>query len=83
MQIIDELEPTARGPYAGAVGYIDFSGNLDTAIALRTCVARGTTAWVQAGAGVVVDSDPAAEYDECVNKARAVLHAIRASDQLR
>ena len=83
MEIIDELEPTARGPYAGAVGYIDFSGNLDTAIALRTCVAKGTTAWVQAGAGVVVDSDPAAEYDECVNKARAVLHAIGASDELR
>jgi anthranilate synthase component 1 len=82
MEIIDELEPTARGPYAGAVGYIDFSGNLDTAIALRTCVAKGTTAWVQAGAGIVVDSDPAAEYDECVNKARAVLHAIGASDQL-
>lgn len=83
MEIIDELEPTARGPYAGAVGYIDFSGNLDTAIALRTCVAKGTTAWVQAGAGIVVDSDPAAEYDECVNKARAVLHAIGAADQLR
>ncbi|MDK1019348.1 MAG: anthranilate synthase component I [Actinomycetota bacterium] len=79
MEIIDELEPTARGPYAGAVGYLDFSGNLDTAIALRTCVSRGTTAWVQAGAGVVVDSDPASEYDECVNKAKAVLYAIKAA----
>ncbi len=79
MEIIDELEPTARGPYAGAVGYVDFSGNLDTAIALRTCVSRGGTAWVQAGAGVVVDSDPASEYDECVNKAKAVLHAIAAA----
>lgn len=80
MEIIDELETTARGPYAGAVGYIDFSGNLDTAIALRTCVTSGNKAWVQAGAGVVVDSDPASEYDECVNKAKAVLHAIAAAD---
>lgn len=79
MEIIDSLEPTARGPYAGAVGYIDFSGNLDTAIALRTCVIQGTTAWVQAGAGVVVDSNPAQEYDECVDKAEAVLVAIAAS----
>lgn len=82
MEIIDELEPTARGPYAGAVGYIDFSGTLDTAIALRTCVIKGKTAWVQAGAGVVVDSDPAFEYRECVAKARAVLTAIAAADQL-
>lgn len=82
MEIIDDLEPTARGPYAGAVGYIDFSGNLDTAIGLRTCVARGTTAWVQAGAGVVVDSDPASEYEECMNKAEAVLAAIALSREL-
>jgi anthranilate synthase component 1 len=82
MEIIDELEPVARGPYAGAVGYVDFSGNLDTAIALRTAVMKGTTAWVQAGAGIVVDSDPASEYDECVNKARAVLTAIAAADDL-
>jgi anthranilate synthase component 1 len=82
MEIIDELEPTARGPYAGAVGYIDFSGNLDTAIALRTCVMKGRTAWVQAGAGIVVDSEPSAEYEECVNKAKAVLFAIGAADDL-
>ena len=82
MEIIDELEPTARGPYAGAVGYVDFSGTLDTAIALRTCVVKGTKAWVQAGAGVVVDSDPEFEYRECVAKARAVLTAIAAADQL-
>jgi anthranilate synthase component 1 len=82
MEIIDELEPTARGPYAGAVGYIDFSGNLDTAIGLRTCVARGTTAWVQAGAGVVVDSDPSREYEECMDKAQAVLAAIAIADEL-
>jgi anthranilate synthase component 1 len=79
MEIIDSLEPVARGPYAGAVGYIDFSGNMDTAIALRTMVTDGETAWVQAGAGVVADSDPAAEYDECVAKARAVLTAIGAA----
>ena len=82
MEIIDELELVARGPYAGAVGYIDFSGNLDTAIALRTCVCEGSTAWVQAGAGIVVDSDPAAEYDECVSKAKAVLYAIGAAEAL-
>jgi anthranilate synthase component I len=76
MEIIDSLEPTARGPYAGAVGYIDFSGNLDTAIVLRTMVTKGTTAWVQAGAGVVADSDPDREYDECHAKAAAVLAAI-------
>jgi anthranilate synthase component 1 len=82
MEIIDELEPVARGPYAGAVGYVDFSGNLDTAIALRTAVMEGTTAWVQAGAGIVADSDPASEYDECVNKAKAVLTAIAVADHL-
>jgi len=82
MEIIDSLEPTARGPYAGAIGYVDFSGTLDTAIGLRTCVIKGDTAWVQAGAGVVVDSDPAFEYEECVAKARAVLAAIAAASQL-
>lgn len=82
MEIIDDLEPTARGPYSGAVGYIDFSGNIDTAIGLRTSVIEGNTAWVQAGAGVVVDSDPAREYDECVNKAKAVLRAIAAAELL-
>jgi len=80
MELLDEFEPFARGPYAGAVGYIDFSGNLDTAIALRTCVSMGTTAWVQAGAGIVIDSDPGTEYEECVNKAKAVLTAIAAAD---
>jgi anthranilate synthase component 1 len=79
MEIIDSLEPVARGPYAGAVGYIDFSGNLDTAIALRTMVAAGGKAWVQAGAGVVVDSVPAREWQECMEKAAAVLAAIGAA----
>ncbi len=82
MEIIDETEPVARGPYAGAVGYIDFSGNVDTAIALRTMVAAADTAWVQAGAGVVADSNPTAEYHECLNKAAAVLAAIAAADEL-
>ena len=76
MEIIDELEPVARGPYAGAVGYIDFSGNIDTAICLRTVVAADGKAWVQAGAGLVADSDPAAEYEETMNKAAAALAAI-------
>ena len=79
MEIIDELETTKRGVYAGAVGYIDFSGNLDTAIALRTMVSAGGKAWVQAGAGVVADSEPAAEYQECINKAAAVLAAVEAA----
>ncbi len=82
MEIIDELEPTARGPYAGAVGYIDFAGNVDTAIGLRTLIANGPHAWVQAGAGVVADSDPASEYRECVNKAAAVLAAVAAAPHL-
>jgi anthranilate synthase component 1 len=83
MEIIDALEPNARGPYAGAVGYIDFAGNLDTAIGLRTMISDGDRAWVQAGAGVVADSDPASEYRECVNKAAAVLAAIAAAPHLR
>ncbi len=76
MEIIDELEPHRRGPYAGAVGYIDYSGNMDTCIALRTMVIKGDTAYVQAGAGVVADSDPTAEYEETFNKARGLLRAI-------
>ena len=76
MEIIDEVEPQRRGPYAGAVGYIDFTGNMDTCIALRTLVLKGSTAYVQAGAGIVYDSDPATEYEETVNKARGLLKAI-------
>jgi anthranilate synthase component 1 len=76
MQIIDEVEPTKRGPYAGAVGYIDFTGNMDTCIALRTLVIQGQTAYIQAGGGVVHDSLPAAEYEETENKARGLLKAI-------
>jgi len=76
MEIIDELEPTKRGPYAGVVGYFDFSGNLDTAITIRTLVWSNGTASVQAGAGVVADSEPADEDLECHNKARAMLAAL-------
>jgi anthranilate synthase component 1 len=82
MQIIDELEPSKRGPYAGVVGYVDFSGNLDTAIAIRTMVFDGTRASVAAGAGIVADSDPADEDLECNNKARALLNAAAAAQAL-
>jgi anthranilate synthase component 1 len=76
MEIIDELEPVQRGPYAGAVGYFSFGGmNMDTAITIRTVVVAAERAFVQAGAGVVVDSDPAREYEETLNKARALLRA--------
>ena len=76
MQIIDELEPTKRGIYAGAVGYVDFSGNLDTCIAIRTMVVRGNEIYIQAGAGIVADSDPAREFVETENKARALKQAM-------
>ena len=104
MQIIDELEPTKRGPYAGAVGYIDYNGNLDTCIALRTMVitppgkaglgagggmggvgtgmlTRKSTVHVQAGAGLVADSVPANEHQECINKAGALLKAVALAEQ--
>jgi anthranilate synthase component 1 len=76
MEIIDELEPTRRGPYAGAVGYFDYRGNMDTCITLRTMVICGGKVYVQAGAGLVADSDPASEYAETVNKAKALVAAI-------
>ena len=82
MEIIDELEPTKRGAYAGVVGYLDFSGNLDTAIAIRTMVWRDGRATLQAGAGIVADSDPADEDLECRNKARALLTAAEAARRL-
>ncbi len=77
MEIIDALEPTRRGIYAGAVGYVDFSGALDTCIAIRTMVVTENTAYVQAGAGIVADSEPAREYDETGNKAAALRQAMR------
>ena len=79
MQIIDELESTRRGPYGGAVGYLDFAGNMDTCIALRTIVWKNGTYDVQAGAGVVVDSIPATEYEETMSKAKAMLKAVEAA----
>jgi anthranilate synthase component 1 len=83
MEIIDEMEPQRRGPYAGAVGYIDYTGNMDTCIALRTLVLQDGKAYVQAGGGVVYDSVPADEYEETVNKARGLLKAIEiAQEQL-
>ena len=83
MEIIDELEPTRRGLYAGAVGYLDFAGDLDTAIAIRTAVIKDGQAHVQAGAGLVADSDPATEDEECRNKAAAVLRAVAVANTLR
>ncbi|HUT58147.1 MAG TPA: anthranilate synthase component I [Phycisphaerae bacterium] len=80
MEIIDELEPTRRGPYAGAVGYVDFGGNMDTCIALRTMVIAGGKVYIQAGAGIVADSVPANEYVETLNKARALLRAIEVAE---
>jgi len=76
MEIIDELEPHRRGPYGGAVGYIDFCGNMDTCIALRTMVLKGQTAYLQAGAGIVYDSIPANEREETLSKARGLLRAL-------
>ncbi len=84
MEIIDELEDSKRGPYAGLVGYIDFSGNLDSAIAIRTMFVNSDgKAFVQAGAGVVADSVPESEDEECWNKARAILEAVAAANQFR
>ncbi|MER5884446.1 anthranilate synthase component I [Streptomyces sp. NPDC001941] len=82
MQIIEELEPSRRGLYGGCVGYLDFAGDSDTAIAIRTALLRGGTAYVQAGAGVVADSDPVAEDTECRNKAAAVLRAVHTANRL-
>lgn len=83
IEIIDEFEPVARGPYAGAAGYLDFSGNVDTCICLRTVVTAGGKAWVQAGAGIVADSDPGLEFEETLHKAAAVLDALARAKSLR
>jgi anthranilate synthase component I len=76
MELIDRFEKTRRGPYGGAVAYFGFSGNLDSCITIRTIVLARDRAYVQAGAGIVYDSDPAYEYNECVNKAAALRSAI-------
>jgi len=81
MEIIDELEPTRRGIYAGAVLYLDFSGNLDSCIAIRTLVVKDGVASVQAGGGIVADSVPAREFQETVNKAGALLAALAAAQK--
>lgn len=81
-EIIDELEPVARGVYGGAIGYMDFSGNLDVCIAIRTAVKKGKKVYVQAGAGIVADSIPENEYQECANKAGAVIEAIRLTEEV-
>ena len=83
MEIIEELEPTRRGLYGGAIGYLDFTGNIDTCIAIRTALIHKNVAYVQAGAGVVADSDPESENQECLNKAAAVLGAIGAANKLQ
>jgi anthranilate synthase component 1 len=81
MEIIAELEPDRRGPYAGAVGYFDLRGNLDTAITIRTIVMKDGVAYVQVGAGIVYDSVPEREYDETLSKARALLRAIEQAEE--
>ncbi len=83
MEIIDNLEPTRRGIYGGCVGYLDFAGDMDTAIAIRTAVIRDNVAYVQAGAGIVADSDPLSEFEECRNKAMAVLRAVAVAQTVR
>ena len=81
MEIIDELESSRRGSYAGAVGYFSFSGNSDTAIAIRTILIKDGVAHVQAGGGIVADSVPAEEYQETMNKARACMKAIQLAEE--
>jgi anthranilate synthase component 1 len=83
MEIIEELEPVRRGVYGGAVGYFGFAGSMDTAITIRTALFRGERAYVQTGAGIVADSQPESEHRECVNKARAMIQAIRLAEGLR
>ncbi len=82
MEIIEELEPVRRGVYGGAVGYFGYGGGMDTAIAIRTVVMRQGRAFIQAGAGIVADSDPEAEHRECVNKARSAVQAVRLAERL-
>ena len=81
MQIIEELEKEKRGIYAGAVGYISFQGNMDTAIAIRTAVIRGNEIFVQAGAGIVADSVPEREWEETRNKAKALIKAVEMAEK--
>jgi len=82
MEIIDELENVKRGPYAGCVGYVSFSGNLDTCITIRTIIVKNKRAYIQAGAGIVADSNPQKEYFETVNKAKAQIYAIKLAEKI-
>jgi anthranilate synthase component 1 len=82
MEIIEELEPVRRGIYGGAVGYFGFSGNMDTCITIRTLLAANNRVYIGAGAGIVADSEPEREYAECVNKARALVHALRLAEAM-
>jgi anthranilate synthase component 1 len=82
MEIIEELEPTRRGIYGGAVGYFGFGGAMDTCIAIRTMLIKNDVVYVQAGAGIVADSDPEREHAECLNKARGLLQALKRAEQL-
>jgi anthranilate synthase component 1 len=81
MEIIDELEPVRRGPYAGACGYISFNGDMDTCIILRTMIVKDGRAYIQAGAGIVYDSDPDREYQETINKAKALFRAVEFAEK--
>ncbi|MFQ5343137.1 MAG: anthranilate synthase component I [Anaerolineae bacterium] len=81
MEIIEELEGVRRGPYAGAIGYFSYGGSMDTCITIRTILKQGDTAYIQAGAGIVADSEPAREYQECVNKAAALAEAITTAER--
>jgi anthranilate synthase component I len=81
MEIIEELEPTRRGPYAGAVGYLGFSGNLDFCITIRSFTVHQGRVYLQVGAGIVADSDPAREYQETVNKAMALTRALELAEE--
>jgi anthranilate synthase component 1 len=81
MEIIENLERMSRGPYAGCIGYFSFSGNLDTCITIRTIIVKGGKAYIQAGAGIVADSNPQKEYMETINKAKAQLMAIEMANQ--
>ncbi len=82
MGIIDELENARRGPYAGCVGYFSFSGNLDTCITIRTIIIKDNRAYIQAGAGIVADSNPESEYKETINKAKALIKAIQIANYI-
>ena len=81
MEIIEELEGERRATYGGAVGYFSYDGSMDTCITIRALVMQGDCVYVQAGAGIVADSVPSSEYEECYNKAKAVLTAIRFAEE--